>query len=84
MSRSKVLGSEWKYSEEELHEAFKSVSDSNDWRAPIEKWILKEKMTVVEEAISFYTATETKIIDRTSTHYKIYSIGYHNSPCGDH
>ena len=80
----KVGGFVWKYSEESLNKMFKSISNSKDWRAPIEKWISRYDLDIAREAVRFYTATEIEIVDTTSTHYKIYSVGYRMGPAGDH
>jgi len=70
---------------DELEKAFDSVSNPEDWKAPIFAIVPGEAVLVIVEAIKFYTATVPTVSLNTSTmEYYIESIGYRAGPAGDH
>jgi len=46
-----------------LKQAFESVCNQNDWKAPIDCWIERDQFGIVKEAIEYYTATEATLIE---------------------
>lgn len=69
----------------ELEEAFKRVSDPKDWKGPILASCPGELVTLVVEAIKFYTATVPTVSLNTRTmEFIVSSEGYRMGPAGDH
>lgn len=75
------------YTYQELKSAFDRVCDPDDWKASIKAHVYPHEVRVVEEAITYFTATEAdvmKIEDGDEVYYYVESIGYRMGPAGDH
>lgn len=69
---------------EELQQAFRTVCNPEDWKAPINAVIKFENRNLVAEAISFMTATEATFENLGAGRLRVRSVGYRNGPAGDH
>jgi len=77
----------FKHSLEAMESAFELVREPSDWKAPVCAVVHGEAVSVVVEAIKFYTATVPTVTMRTlpgCIKYLIESPGYRNGPAGDH
>jgi hypothetical protein len=66
---------------ESLEQAFNSVCNRDDWKAPIETVIFPADQAIVAEAIAFYTATEAVFIKQGNM-LLVKALGYRNGPAG--
>lgn len=72
------------FTTDQLKAAFDKVSDPEDWKAEIFASAPGELVTLVVEAIRFYTATEPKVtLNIRTMEYIISSEGYRAGPAGD-
>ena len=65
-----------------LHDAFELVRDPADWKAPINATILLDNVSVVDCAISFFTATEPIFISAQNGLVRVEADGYRDGPAG--
>lgn len=73
------------YTRGDLSRVFDRIKDPADWKAPILATCPGEAVTVVVEAIKFFTATvPTVSLDTRTMTYVIESEGYRMGPAGDH
>jgi len=72
--------------EQQKHELrFKSVSNSLDWKSPIDAIIRVADFDAVNAAVEFYTATKLKVEQNMGSGYvRVTSPGYRLGPAGDH
>ncbi len=70
------------YSEAEMEAAWELVAPAEHWKAPISAVIPAEKKYVVEEAIAFYTATESHFEEAGPGLLKVTAAGYWAGPAG--
>jgi hypothetical protein len=71
------------YTVSELQEAFNSISNPKDWRAPIKAEVKNQDIDVAVTAIRFFTATSPTVRHGKKT-ATITSIGYRQGPAGDY
>ncbi len=72
----------FKFTQDQLDEAFKAVSDQDDWRGPICADIQATEVLVVAAAITHFTGTVTELTYLADGMVEVRSIGYRAGPCG--
>jgi len=65
----------------ELQDAFDSVTDANNWKNPINAWILKREVDITFKAIEYFTGTKGRIIKESGAYVQIAADGYYGGPC---
>ena len=85
MEFGKQVVSEHGFTHDQLSEAFDKVADPEDWKGEILAYCSGEALTMIAEAIRFFTGTDPEItLDIDTMLYEVHSIGYRMGPCGDH
>jgi len=70
-----------------LRVIFETVTDPDDWKAPIYALIPADAYTAVDAAVEFYTATRIRVIagpEIGTGRILIAATGYRDGPAGDH
>lgn len=66
-----------------MHEAFDKVANPNDWRASIDAVVETDNPAEIEEAIIHFTGdVPTVTREDCGCHFRFWSVGYRNGPCG--
>lgn len=74
-----------KYSQEELEKAFEEVSEREDWKAPILKYVedkTEEELKLIRAAVIHFTATSPEIQRVGPRRHRIEADGYRLGPAG--
>lgn len=75
------------YTQDQLSQAFDTMCDPADWKAPICAWVYGESVNLAVAAIQHFTATTPTVSASpigAPIRYLVESIGYRAGPAGDH
>lgn len=75
------------FSSNQIEKAFDEVANPRDWKAPIKAWVDPKDLELYREAIAFYTATTTSVVDGPRPKdgkVLIQATGYRMGPAGDY
>ena len=72
------------HSHADLEQAFRKVSDPNDWRGPIDAVIDDADRHVVGEAVAYFTATSAEFhpVPGQPGKLRVTAVGYRCGPAG--
>jgi len=66
----------------ELQSAFDEICDPEDWKAPINRCVAKDRLDLYKAAVEFYAAVELRVVREGTESVQVYSIGYRAGPAG--
>jgi len=73
------------YKVADIRRVFDAISDPEDWRAPISRWIPCDMVGIARVAVEFFTCTELKVVagPQVLTGYVLVQAdGYRMGPAG--
>jgi len=73
------------YKVADIRRVFDAISDPEDWRAPISRWIPCDMVGIAQVAVEFFTCTELKVVagpQALTGYVLVRADGYRMGPAG--